>query len=70
MSAGSPGRSEAFPRQELPAPLPLSRAPAAAWEGAPGRPSEGASACAQRGLAYRVPERELPLTHPAEAGAE
>lgn len=25
---------------------------------------------AQRGLAYRVPERELPLTHPAEAGAE
>lgn len=24
----------------------------------------------RRGLAYRVPERELPLTHPAEAGAE
>lgn len=34
------------------------------------RGCEGARAGARRGLAYRVPERELPLTHPAEAGAE
>lgn len=63
-------RSEAVPRRELTAPLPPSWARATAWEGAPGGPNEGARARAQRGLAYRVPERELPLTHPAEAGAE
>lgn len=67
------------PQRRIPRAGEVGRLPAAAEELFPARPRPGRTlrtgpveerARAQRGLAYRVPERELPLTHPAEAGAQ
>lgn len=70
MSVGSPGSQRGFSQTGA---SRFASALLGTGHGLGGRSwlnQEKERAHARGDLAYRVPERELPLTHPAEAGAQ